>query len=383
MAKLKLYSDIVGKVDAMFLQWVGMDAVCFEQVDDFIKGIPADDDKIEIEINCRGGVTSEALAIYDALRASGKEITALVTGECSSSATLVLLSAPREKRMARPNASVLIHNPYICHAEGDAKEVQKVADMLAQVTEQFLDIYVERTGSDRETLRAIMDENKPINIDKAIELGFINTKIEPITAMNKNVKNAFLALGRSLGVIKALSLETADGVTLELVKEAGEPMVGDEVTSPDGDYLMPDGVTIVVTDGVITAIKEPAPDDPENPEDVNVETEPAKAESEEENPEETPVEEDETEELKKENDDLKKQVEELQKQLEEAKANAKSENDLAILNAVALAGGVEWLAKATSKDAPKADNNFTDLKPEKPAKMGYREYYNKKHNKNV
>ena len=93
MAKLKIYSDIVDQETKAWLSWGGMDGVSFEDIDQFVDSIPADDDKIELTINCRGGMTDQALAMYDALRASGKVISAEVIGECSSSATLLLLSA--------------------------------------------------------------------------------------------------------------------------------------------------------------------------------------------------------------------------------------------------------------------------------------------------
>ena len=66
----------------MFLAWSGMEAMAFSDIDQFITSIPANDDKIDLTINCRGGMTDTALAMYDALRATGKTISAEVIGEC-------------------------------------------------------------------------------------------------------------------------------------------------------------------------------------------------------------------------------------------------------------------------------------------------------------
>lgn len=67
-------------------------------------------------------------------------------------------------------------------------------------------------------------------------------------------------LGVALGVVKApivsLDLSTADGSTLTVEREDGEPQVGD-TASPDGEHLMPDGSTIVVEGGVIAEIRDP------------------------------------------------------------------------------------------------------------------------------
>lgn len=67
-------------------------------------------------------------------------------------------------------------------------------------------------------------------------------------------------LGVALGVVKApivsLDLSTADGGTLTVEREEGDPQVGD-TASPDGEHLMPDGSTIVVEGGVISEIRDP------------------------------------------------------------------------------------------------------------------------------
>ena len=276
MAKLKIYSDIVDEECKAFLAWNGLEGISFTDVDKFIDSIEAEDNDINLIINCRGGLTDTALAMYDALRATGKTISAEVIGECSSSATLLLLAAKKELRRAHPNASILIHNPYISgYVEGDAKRVGAIADSLEDVRNKFLDIYVERTGADRDVLSAMMDEDKPMNVAKAIELGFIHEEILPISAQNKNpqaidkmsIKQRIInALANALGVY-GMTLETADGKSLELEKDSGEPVVGDKVVSDDGEYLMPDGSTIVVEDKTITEIRPAADEVVEEPAD--------------------------------------------------------------------------------------------------------------------
>jgi ATP-dependent Clp protease protease subunit len=119
-----------------------------------------------------------------------------------------------------------------------------------------------------------------------------------------------------------MELSTADGSTLTVEREEGEPQVGD-IASPDGEHVMPDGRTIVVAEGVITEIR-PA---------------------EEVEEEETEEDEDEAEALKKALEEKDAEITELKAQLE---AKAKTTEDLAILNAVKMAGGAEWLAKACS-----------------------------------
>lgn len=379
MAKLKIYSDIVDEECKAFMAFGGLTGLSFLDIDKFIASIPEDDGEINLTINCRGGMTDQALAMYDALRATGKTISAEVIGECSSSATLLLLSARKDLRKAHPNASILIHNPYICgFVEGDAKRICNIAESLEDVRNQFLDIYVDRTGADREVLSAMMDEDKPMNVAKAIELGFISEEIVPISATNRTPiisdkmsikEKIFNALAKVFG----MSLETADGKTLELEKESGEPVVGDKVTSEDGEYLMPDGATIVVEGGAIVEIR---------PAEVVVEETEGERGEENEDPD---LKEDEVESEKDaEIDRLKAEIAEkdaeidrLRQELEDAKSNAKNEDEKNILNMVAVAGGIEWLStvQSTGKVDKRGTTTGIDTKAKaKSNKMTYAEY---------
>lgn len=56
--------------------------------------------------------------------------------------------------------------------------------------------------------------------------------------------------------VVSMELTNAEGNTLTVERDEGEPQVGD-AASPDGEHVMPDGKTIIVTDGVITEIKDP------------------------------------------------------------------------------------------------------------------------------
>lgn len=389
MAKLKIYSDIADEETKMFLSWSGMEAMAFSDIDQFIASVPVDDDKIDLTINCRGGMVDTALAMYDALRATGKTISAEVIGECSSSATLLLLSARADLRKAHPNATILIHNPYISgFVEGDAKQVGNIADSLQDVQDKFLDIYVERTGSDRETLQAIMDEGKPMSVERAKELGFISDIIPPISAQNKNPKinnkmtlkeRIFLALAKVFG----MSLETADGKTLELEKESGEPIVGDKVTSEDGEYLMPDGSTIVVEGGTITEIR-PAKEEADEA-DAERGEEGEADDTDPDNNDETDSEKDaEIDRLKAEIAEKDAEIDRLKKELEDAKAQAKSDSESKILSMVETAGGINWLKGVQSQGKvdkrATASNNIDKAKNN--GKMSFAEYRKAKAERN-
>lgn len=346
MAVLKIHSDIVDEeTRQMNLFWIGVDGTSFDSVDAFIESIPEDDNNIELRLNCRGGNCMEGWTIYDKLRSTGKEITAIIEGKCASMASVLLLAAPKERRYAYQNATLLIHNPYIppyTLADAyDAEDLRRMAEDLETETTKIVNLYVDRTGSEEDVLRALMAEDKFVDMDKAKELGFISEVKPPISAKEKQPKKwnhskiynmnqekkvtvaqAFQMLGVALGVVKApivsLDLSMADGSTLTVEREEGEPQVGD-TASPDGEHLMPDGSTIVVEGGVITEIRDP------EEENNNDELDAANA-----------------------------RIAELEAELTSLRAQAKNQDELVILNKVKTMGGLEGLKKIASSYVPDA-----------------------------
>ena len=359
MAVLKIYNDIQTENEKNFCKfWGDAEGVCFKDVDEFCESIPADDNAIDVRLHCDGGSVIEGWGIYDRLRATGKVITCTVEGNAASMATVIMMAAPKERRKAYKNAEICVHNPWVpAYALGDtltAAELEKAASDLKETQNKMLDLYVERCECNREEMQALMDEDKYIGVDRAMELGLIGEIIAPASAKkqglmlnNKNSKKmakekdekvevkaslldralAKLGLKTIDELAKDMDLSTSDGQTLTVEREEGEPQVGDKA-SPDGEFVMPDGKTIVVKDGVITDIKTDS-----NGSDGEGDG-------------------DRIAELEAEVEELKKKIEELEQAKATAEANAKTKDDLRILNAVKIAGGEKALAKISSSYKP-------------------------------
>ena len=121
-------------------------------------------------------------------------------------------------------------------------------------------------------------------------------------------------------------ITTSTGDELNVEREEGEIQVGDPA-SPDGEHVLEDGRTVVVTDGVITEIREPGSED----DDVEA---------------------------------LKARISELEAENEALKSNAKSDDDVKVLNAVKKAGGIDRLTKAAASKYVPAGRQATSKRVE-------------------
>lgn len=368
MAKLRIYNDIDSQDNKFRYQWCGGDCVCFQDIDVFAASIPKDDDTIDMRIFCNGGSVVEGWAIYDRLRQSGKKITCTVEGKAASMATIIMLAAPKESRKAYENAAFLLHNPWVpgwCLGDQlNAKDLKNQSEEMQMWQDKMVDAYVERCECDREEIQALMDKDIFISTSEALRLGLISSTVAPISAsaskhnieqfinskqqnpkaMEKKTEVKASLLDKILAKLgvksleeaeqavaepqakvepKAMELNTADGQTLTVEREEGDPQVGDKA-SPDGTFEMPDGKTIVVEDGVITDIK--TADDPSNEGGEG-----GSASSSD----------DTVAKLQQQVAALKQQLSDTKALLEGAQKLAKSKEDMRILNAVKMAGGAE------------------------------------------
>ena len=389
---LKIYDAIMRDEERQMLEFWGGSGVSFKSIDEFVASIPEDDDVIDIRLNCDGGDCLEGWSIIDKLRATGKTIKATIEGHAASMASLILLAA--SERSGYKHAQLLIHKPYFpAYTLADAyrqEDLERLAQQLEDETARALDFMVERTGADRETLEALMNEDKFIDMEQAKELGFIQTIIEPVSAsakgwrrpkgfktsennMSKNntLASAFQAIAEALGLKMSMVAEEApvayvltsqDGTEINIDKPEGEdPAVGDAAT-PDGEHLMPDGTTIVIADGVITEIRDAETEEPEGAPEESAEADEhaaALAAKDEE-------------------------IAQLKARIAELEGAQMSADQEAILAKVEKAGGAAWLDKTLKSNykpaarerkeqtAPKASKLSDDLAAAKAKKAAKR-----------
>lgn len=385
MAKLRIYNEIVNEEDKVFLQdWCGTDGLCYKDIPEFLDSMEEGDNEIDIRLHCPGGDCIEGWAIYDALRNSGKTISATIEGECSSMATIILLAAPKERRFGFENARLCIHNPafdWLDLCSSDRLTADEINNLKAKLTAQelslreeqnkILNLYVERTGADREELQSLMNEDKYVDMARATELGFIASTLAPNTDNKKKHKSSksnkmakeqikienrvvkkLLALAglATIEDVKILDqkITAADGTEFTVEREDGDPQVGDKAY-PNGTYVLEDGTTIVVTDEVIESITPASEDGEGNGGGSEGGSEDLKAQMDNLTQQVADLTEQvntltsEKEALTTDKASLETKVTDLEAKVASLEPQAKTEEETAILDIVNKAGGKKWL----------------------------------------
>ncbi len=236
-------------------------------------------DEFIMHIHSIGGDVDEAFAIFDALKATGKKLTASIEGMCASSATIIALAAS-ERKMTE-NSQFMIHLP-IAGKQGTAEDLQAAADTLKAYEEKVLNLYVSETGGDKVAIGEMMKNETYLTSEQAQSLGFItemvatmkavariNSKHNTMTQMTAKeldtkmdgwFKKVMKAFKPSVSMI---TVTTADGSILDFgdaVEEESQIAIGSVATvdgSPaSGEFVLTDGRTLVFAEGAVTKIKE-------------------------------------------------------------------------------------------------------------------------------
>ena len=153
------------------------------QAKDFIAELGKVESKqISVEINSPGGDVFAALAMYNALRASGKEIVSKVMGVAASAASLVFMAG--DKRVMPKNTHLMIHNPWM-FAAGNADELRDTADTLDKIGASLTATYVARSGMDEAKLKDMLAKDTWLNADEALADGLATEVVDEVKANAK------------------------------------------------------------------------------------------------------------------------------------------------------------------------------------------------------
>jgi ATP-dependent Clp protease, protease subunit len=135
------------------------------------------DKDIFLYINSPGGSVSAGLSIYDTMNFIKPDISTLCMGMAASMGSFLLMAGTKGKRLALPNAKVMIHQPS-GGAQGQASDIEIQAREIIKTREQLNRIYADRTGQTAERIAADMERDTWMTAEEAREYGLVDQVLD-------------------------------------------------------------------------------------------------------------------------------------------------------------------------------------------------------------
>lgn len=184
--------DIIGED-----YWTG-DGVTAKRIAGALRAIGSDTD-VEVYINSPGGDIFEGIAIYSLLKEHKGHVTVKILGLAASAASVIAMAGDTIE--VSQAGFLMIHNSWIV-AAGNRHDMKEYAEYLEPFDMAMADLYVERTGEDKDAVVSMMDKETWLGANAAIDSGFadamLNTEIKEGDSANASaIKKADIALAKA------------------------------------------------------------------------------------------------------------------------------------------------------------------------------------------
>ncbi len=131
---------------------------------------------INLYINSPGGSVSAGFAIYDTMNYIKCDVSTICMGLAASMGAFLLAGGAKGKRMALPNAEIMIHQPS-GGAKGQETEIRIVAEQILKTRKQLNKILAENTGKPLEIIEQDTERDNYMTAEEAKEYGLIDEVI--------------------------------------------------------------------------------------------------------------------------------------------------------------------------------------------------------------
>ena len=134
------------------------------------------DKDIHLYINSPGGSVSAGMAIYDTMQYIKCDVSTVCIGMAASFGAVLLAGGTKGKRMALPNAEIMIHQAAISGngIQGPASDIKILSDHMQRSNQRVIRILAESTGKTEEELKADTDRDYYMSAAEALEYGMID-----------------------------------------------------------------------------------------------------------------------------------------------------------------------------------------------------------------
>ncbi|MEY3014302.1 MAG: hypothetical protein RIT45_3037 [Pseudomonadota bacterium] len=132
------------------------------------------DAPITMLVNSPGGSVTSGFAIYDVMRFITPQVRVVCTGLCASIATIILLGADKQDRVALPHTRLLIHQPLIpATVYGPASDLEITANELLKTRARINRLLADETGQPLDRIERDTQRDYWMLVDDAIEYGLL------------------------------------------------------------------------------------------------------------------------------------------------------------------------------------------------------------------
>ncbi len=132
---------------------------------------------IQLYINSPGGSVTAGMAIYDTMQYVKCDVSTICIGMAASMGAFLLAGGAKGKRMALPNAEIMIHQP-LGGAQGQATDIKIAADHIIKTRSRLNQILSENTGRPLEEVQLDTERDNWMSAQDAVNYGLIDSVVE-------------------------------------------------------------------------------------------------------------------------------------------------------------------------------------------------------------
>ena len=135
---------------------------------------------IQIYVNSPGGSVTAGLAIYDTMQQVAPDVVTICYGLAASMGAFLLSGGTKGKRLALPNARIMIHQP-LGGAQGQAVDIEIQAREILYLKDTLNGLLAEHTGQPLEKIAEDTDRDYFLSPAEAVQYGLIDRVVDDTT----------------------------------------------------------------------------------------------------------------------------------------------------------------------------------------------------------
>ncbi|MFH2060805.1 MAG: ATP-dependent Clp endopeptidase proteolytic subunit ClpP [Pseudomonadota bacterium] len=144
---------------------------------------------ISFYINSPGGVVTAGMAIYDTMQYIKSDVATVCIGQAASMGALLLAAGAKGKRVALPNARIMIHQP-LGGAQGQATDIQIQANEIQRMKETLNRILSSHTGQEVEKIAQDTERDFFMSAAESMEYGIVDKVVVDRSELEEESKDS-------------------------------------------------------------------------------------------------------------------------------------------------------------------------------------------------